>query len=158
MYGATHWRAPLWIGLPVQWCGGVYAYALVKLAPHDRTIDWTKLARGILLAGEQMQYPAGPLVGCLPDVFYLRTQKRAGPSINPCALASLRMALAGETDALATAVSGDGKHHVVAPFPVTIAGGAAVVRAPKGVKYQVIVDGKRIVEVTSKGTDKLPLQ
>ena len=27
VYGATHWKGPNWIGLPVQWCGTVYAYA-----------------------------------------------------------------------------------------------------------------------------------
>jgi hypothetical protein len=35
VYGATNWRAPNWIGLPVQWCGTVYAYALLLLAPYD---------------------------------------------------------------------------------------------------------------------------
>ncbi|MHC4403190.1 MAG: hypothetical protein ACYTG0_26310, partial [Planctomycetota bacterium] len=35
VFGATNWRAPCWIGLPVQWVGGVYAYALTMLAPHD---------------------------------------------------------------------------------------------------------------------------
>jgi hypothetical protein len=155
VYGATNWRAPNWIGLPVQWCGGVYAYWLTKLAPHDRTLDWNRLARGILIAGEQMQYPDGPKVGCLPDVFYLGAQRRAGPSINPCALVSLRLAVAGEVESLA--VASDGKHRVAAPFAVEIRGGKAHVRAKAGATYQVLIDGRRIVEVRSKGRDTIEL-
>ena len=33
--GATQWVAPNWIGLPVQWCGLVYADALYRFARHD---------------------------------------------------------------------------------------------------------------------------
>jgi len=158
VYGATNWRAPNWIGLPVQWCGGVYAYFLTKLAPHDRTLDWNALARGILIAGEQMQYPDGhKLVGCLPDVFRLRGQQRAGPSINPCALASLRLAMESELDSLAVAVSDDGRHRVCAPVPVTIRQGKAHLRARKGTAYQVVIDGERIVSVQSRGRDVVPL-
>jgi hypothetical protein len=30
--GATNWQAPNWIGLPVEWCGLVYADSLARLA------------------------------------------------------------------------------------------------------------------------------
>ncbi|MBI4618501.1 MAG: hypothetical protein HY720_33195, partial [Planctomycetes bacterium] len=156
VFGATNWNAPNWIGLPVQWCGTVYAYSLVQLVPHDDALDWKKLAEGILLAAEQMQYPDGPLAGCLPDVFDLASQARLGPSINPCALASLRLVLAGELDSLAV-VTGDG-HRVLAPFPVEIRDGRAIVRAPAGATYQVLVDGERVVDVTSTGEDSIPLE
>jgi len=155
VYGATNWRAPNWIGLPVQWCGGVYAYWLTKLAAHDKTLDWRRLAEGILIAGEQMQYPDGPKIGCLPDVFNLAGQHRAGPSINPCAMASLRIAVAGELDSLAVAT--DASHRVTAPFDVSIRDGKAVVRVKAGTAYQVLVDGRRIVDVRSKGTDVIDL-
>ena len=49
----------MWVGLPVQWVGGVYAYALTTLAPHDKSLDWNHLARGILISAEQQQYPDG---------------------------------------------------------------------------------------------------
>jgi hypothetical protein len=155
VYGATNWRAPNWIGLPVQWCGSVYAYALGLLAPYDQTLDWKRLARGILIAAEQMQYPDGKLVGCLPDIFDLPAQRRAGPSINPCALVSLRMLLDGEVDFLS--VAADAGHRVAAPFPVTIREGKAYVRAERGVDYQVLVDGQRIVDIKSQGTDVISL-
>ncbi|MBI5369253.1 MAG: hypothetical protein HZA54_19610, partial [Planctomycetes bacterium] len=156
VYGATNWVAPNWIGTPVQWCGTFYAYALLRLARHDSTLDWRRLAEGITLAAEQMQYPSGPLIGCLPDVFTLPGQQRAGPSINPCALVSLRLALAGEADALA--VASDGTHRVVAPFPVELRGGQAAVKARAGVAYQVLIDGRRIVDVMSQGEDLIPLE
>ncbi len=155
VFGATNWRAPNWMGLPVQWCGGVYAYALHRLAPHDRTLDWDRLARGILVAGEQMQCPDGPTAGCLPDSLALADQRRNGPMINPSALVGLRLVLDGKLDALA--VARDGKRRVVAPFPATIRGETAVVQAAKGVAYQVVVDGKRVVDVKSAGTDEVPL-
>ena len=159
--GATNWRAPNWIGLPVQWCGGVYAYALALLAPHEKTLEWAKLARGILIAGEQMQHPAGKYVGCLPDAWDIASQGRRPWTINPCALVSLRLVLDEEVDSLAVAV-GEGRtgrtHRVAAPFPVTIRDGEARIRARKGVAYQVLVDGQRIIDVKSRGADVVPLE
>ncbi len=153
--GATHWRAPNWIGLPVQWCGYVYAYALTLLAPHDRTLDWPRLAWGILLAAEQMQYPDGEFAGCVPDSFSLADQRRHPWNINPCAIVSLRLALEGQFDGLAIAHAGS--HRIVSPFPVKISGGKAHITAPTGIKYEVLVDGVRIIPITSRGTDVVDL-
>lgn len=154
--GATQYRAPLWIGRPVQWCGGVYARALALLAPHDATLDWRRLAEGILSAAMAIQYPVGELAGCLPDVFQLEDQQRGGPAINPSAVMGLQLALEGGIDSLATATSA--KHRVTAPFPVTILDGQAVIEGIAGTRYQVIVDGQRIVDVDSHGRDELPLE
>jgi hypothetical protein len=155
-FGATQWVEPNWIGLPVQWCGLVYGYALTLLSPHDRTLDWDKLARGILVAAEQMQYPDGELAGCLPDFYLLREQKRGGPSVNPGALVSLRLALQKRVDSL-TAAS-NGTHRVASPFPVTIVDGVARIESIKGAgEYQVIVDGKRIVTLVASGGEEIPL-
>jgi len=155
VYGATGWRAPNWIGLPVQWCGYDYACSLVQLAPHDPAFPWTKVATGILTAAEQMQYPEGPFAGCVPDSYNLAEQTRNGPAINPAALVSLRLRLEGKLDGLACAIA-DG-HHVVAPFPVTIANGRAIIQARAGTDYQVAVDGRRIVEIHSRGKDEVPI-
>lgn len=82
--GATSWEAPLWIGLPVQWCGLCYADALLRLAPHDPDGPWTKLAHGIARSGIQQVYPAGhPSAGLLPDSFTLEIQHRNIFDINP---------------------------------------------------------------------------
>ncbi len=156
VFGATNWRAPCWIGLPVQWVGGVYAYALTLLAPHDDSLDWNHLARGILLSAEQQQYPDGEYAGLLPDSVKLETQERRPWRINPCALVSLRLVLDGQLDSLSVAT--DGKHRVIAPFPVTIRDGKAHVDAQQGVSYQILVDGERIVQVKSRGRDLVPLK
>jgi len=158
VYGATNWRAPNWIGLPVQWCGLVYAYALTELAPYDQTLDWRHLAEGILISGEQMQVPReeGDYAGLLPDSFHLRYQRRQGPFINPCALVLLRLAVQGQPHRLAIAVGE--KHRVVAPFPVKVAGTEAVIQGQAGISYQIVIDGAHIKTVNSQGEDRIPLE
>lgn len=90
VFGATQWRAPVWLGLPVQWCGLVYADALHRLMREDPTdgLTWKKLADGITVSGIQQSWPSSDtaLQGLLPDSFVLRTQHRNGPAINPATL------------------------------------------------------------------------
>jgi hypothetical protein len=155
VFGATGWQAPNWMGLPVQWCGYDYAYALTMLAPLDQAMDWKQIATGIEITAEQMQYPSGQFAGCEPDSFNLARQHRNGPAINPCAIVSLRLALEGKLDSLAVASAGG--HRVVAPFPVAVRGDEARIEARAGVAYQVVVDGGRIVQVNSRGEDTVPL-
>lgn len=153
VFGATHWRHN-WIGLPVQWVGGVYAYALTILAPYDRSLDWNHLARGILISAEQQQYPEGKWIGLLPDSFVLKTQTRNPARINPCALVSLRMALDGQVDSLA--VAADGRHRVAAPFAVTLRDGKAQIQSPKGLSYEILVNGQVVpVPAEAKGVVSL---
>lgn len=95
VFGATNWQAPVWFGTPVQWCGLVYAWSLYRLAEHVPDGPWKKLADGITISGMQQQYPDGVKAGCFPDVFYLRAQQRAGPTINPAPLLVLQAFLEG---------------------------------------------------------------
>ncbi|MDH4240821.1 MAG: hypothetical protein OEW48_14785, partial [Phycisphaerae bacterium] len=83
--GATNWQAPLWIGLPVQWCGLVYSSALHLLSEYDPKGPWQKIAKGVTIAGLQMSWPMADKKrqGLLPDAFDLRQQVGAGPAINP---------------------------------------------------------------------------
>ncbi|UCG58401.1 MAG: hypothetical protein JSU70_02630 [Phycisphaerales bacterium] len=83
--GATNWKAPVWFGRPVQWCGLVYGSALHMLSDHDPAGPWAKIAKGITAAGLQMSWPLADekRLGLLPDFFDLRTQVGAGPAINP---------------------------------------------------------------------------
>ena len=85
VFGATQWKAPVWFGLPVQWCGLVYADALYQLARQDPQGIWKKLADGITISGMQQSWPPEDkrYKGLLPDSFVLREQKRNGPAINP---------------------------------------------------------------------------
>ena len=88
VFGATGWRAPVWMGLPVQWCGLVYADALYRLIRDDPKGPWKQLADGITLSGIQQSWPSEnrDQQGLLPDSFVLRPQKRNGPAINPATL------------------------------------------------------------------------
>lgn len=158
VYGATNWRAPNWIGLPVQWCGLVYAYALTELARYDTTLDWRHLAEGILIAGEQMQVPReeGDYAGLLPDSFHLAYQRRQGPFINPCALALLRLALNGQPHRLSIAIGE--RHRIASPFPVKIEGNQAVIKGQAGLSYQVLIDGEQILTINSQGEDRVSLE
>ncbi len=82
--GSTNWVAPNWIGRPVQWCGLVYADALVELARHDPDGPWSRIADGIAASGILQSYPIGdPSQGLLPDSFNLREQVRIPADINP---------------------------------------------------------------------------
>ncbi len=83
--GATNWKAPVWFGRPVQWCGLVYADALYWLARRDPDGPWKRLADGIAAAGIQHTWKQDDAErqGLLPDFFELRQQVRAGPAINP---------------------------------------------------------------------------
>jgi hypothetical protein len=49
-------------------------------------------------------------------------------------------------------------HRVVSPFPVKLEAGKAVIQAKKGAAYQVLVDGNRVVDVKSAGTDTVPVE
>ncbi len=158
--GATNWVAPNWIGLPVQWCGLDYSEALFMLSKHDTIVDWKKIAEGILVTGEQMQYPDGPSIGLLPDSFKLAIQKRVPADINPTVLVMQRRLLDGKLESLAVVVSPDKKFRVVSPYPTkleTTADGkpVAVIDAPSGTTYQVLVNGTEVRTIESKGTDRV---
>ena len=59
VYGATQWVAPNWMGLPVQWCGLVYADALYRLVKYDPSGPWQQIAEGISASGVQQTWPFG---------------------------------------------------------------------------------------------------
>jgi len=83
--GATNWKAPIWFGQPVQWCGLVNGSALHLLSRYDPEGPWATLANGITAAGLQMTWPTSDAKrqGLLPDYFLLRPQRSEGPAINP---------------------------------------------------------------------------
>lgn len=85
--GATNWRAPFWIGRPVQWCGLVYGAGLANLAKVDHANGtlWRQLASGITVTGVQMSWPTSDhdRQGLLPDFYHLVAQRSDGPAINP---------------------------------------------------------------------------
>jgi hypothetical protein len=98
VFGATQFVAPLWIGLPVQWCGLVYGNAIRRLARHDPGGFWLQLADGIAAAGVQQTHPWSDAAyqGLLPDSFDLRTQVRNPVPINPATLLPEALEMFGE--------------------------------------------------------------
>ena len=102
-----------------------------------------------------MQFPSGQFAGCEPDSFNLAEQHRNGPAINPCALVSLRLALEGKLDSLAVATAAG--HRVVAPFPGNHSRKPGPRPGPPRPAYQIVVDGRQILEVQSRGDDSIPL-
>jgi hypothetical protein len=99
VFGATNWKAPVWLGLPVQWCGLVYADSLYWLARDDAKGPWKQLADGISFSGIQQSWPSSDsdLQGLLPDSFVLRAQHRNGPAINPATLEANALRFFGQT-------------------------------------------------------------
>ena len=84
VFGASDWVAS-WFGVPVQWCGLVYADALNRFEKYDPAGPWRQLADGITASGIQQSWPLDDAerVGLLPDSYQLRPQVRSGPAINP---------------------------------------------------------------------------
>jgi len=72
-----------WLGVPVQWCGLVYAYALQELAEFDDRYPWLTIAEGIVNSAMHQQLTEGELIGTLPDSYgdYFITAR--GAYINP---------------------------------------------------------------------------
>jgi hypothetical protein len=60
-----------WIGLPVVWCGLVYAYAIQDLAQYDDSLAWRQIARGITVSAMHQQYTEGPNRGTYPDSWHM---------------------------------------------------------------------------------------
>lgn len=162
VFGATNWRAPNWIGLPVQWCGLDYAEALFHLAQEDQTLDWGKVAQGILIAAEQMQYPSGPSIGLLPDSFVLSAQSRRIWDINPTVMVMQRRRIQGKIDSIDIVRSPDGAVRVVSPFKTTIQSESEgkttlCIEAEKGVSYQILINNQPKT-ILSQGTDKIQVE
>lgn len=136
--GATGWKAPVWIGLPVQWCGLVYADALYRLARYDDSYSWSRLADGITVAGLQHSWGLDDAerVGLLPDSYELLPQQRSGPAINPATVG-----------VNATRLFGRGAIYDCYVFPET----HVWVQAPAS-----ILPGKRSVTGISFATDGWP--
>ena len=80
--GSTFYRHS-WIGLPVVWCGLVYAYGLQDLAEFDESFDWRRVAQGITNSTMWQQYTDGPSKGTYPDSWNMVKNKPNPADINP---------------------------------------------------------------------------
>ncbi len=152
VFGATGWRSPNWMGRPVQWCGLDYAYALILLAKHDKSVDWLKLADGIVTSAECQLYVDEPeFKGLLPDSVQVKTQERYVFAINPTVVHMLRRMIDGKhTNVSVVDVAG---RRVVAPYPMKAEGNGVRIKAEQGVDYDIMIDGTDVVKIHSQGND-----
>lgn len=72
-----------WIGLPVVWCGLVYAYALQDFAQYDDSLDWQAIAMGITRSAEWQQYTEGENRGTYPDSWDMVENRPIPADISP---------------------------------------------------------------------------
>ena len=93
-----------WLGNPVQWCGLVYAYYLQKLAPHDKAFPWKRVAEGMTVSGEWLQFgdERPDLKGSYPDGLYKRLTDRCPAMINPEDIILNRYAVEGHDPRVGT--------------------------------------------------------
>lgn len=118
--GATHYVAPNWIGLPVQWCGLVYAEAVRRFGAYENAVFWNKLADGIAVAGIQHVHLASETdnQGLLPDSFDLKAQFRNPVPINPGTLMPSASRFYGEAPVQGLAARPGNAGFIHAPGPV----------------------------------------
>jgi hypothetical protein len=125
VYGATSWRAPVWFGRPVQWCGLVYANALYRLVRHDPAGPWKQLADGITSVGVFYSWPHDDKdrQGLLPDVWEMLAQRRDGPAINPGTVQANAVRLYGKDSLYDFRVFRSGSQRLLVHAPGDIAPG-----------------------------------
>ncbi len=88
IFGVSFYNAAPWFGIPVQWCGLDYAYALLKLAEYDNSYPWRHIAEGITLCAMQMQTTEGEHKGGYPDSVNLMSYTKSDPGmLNPWGIA-----------------------------------------------------------------------
>ncbi|MBI3922637.1 MAG: hypothetical protein HY318_14540, partial [Armatimonadetes bacterium] len=122
VFGST-FMTHSWLGLPVQWCGLVYAYHLQHLAEYDSAnsassrFPWKEVARGITVSGMYQQFDVGenePLTGTYPDSWGNYFTRKNGAYINPEDIVVNLLALEGHDPEPKTVLltSGESKIHV----------------------------------------------
>jgi hypothetical protein len=141
---------PVWFGVSQPRTGVIYAYALTLLAEHDKSIDWTNIAKGILYSTEKMQFTNGVNVGCLPDVFTIDSQHAGLVGINPVAVTILRLTIERRPATLFVLV--DHGDRYVSPFPLkSTKRGIESTDAPTDQSFQILCNGNRIINAKGNG-------
>lgn len=133
VFGSTFFTHS-WIGLPVQWCGLVYAYGLVELMRFDSDDLWRRQVEGMTASAMHQQWPLDnkDLAGSYPDSYGQWFTVRNGAYINPEDIQVNAMALRGLDPGLrSVAVQIGGRTvHVTAPgdLQTSTAGGRLTLR------------------------------
>lgn len=127
-----------WLGLPVQWCGLVYAYGLNHLAdcPSSRSELWRKIAYGVTVSGAYQQFDFDDeRAGTYPDSYNLWTGARNAAYINPEDIAVNLLALRGYDPDISTLLA------------TGLPEGAAHVSSGARVRSAEITDGRLVARL-----------
>lgn len=133
VFGSTFFTHS-WIGLPVQWCGLVYAYGLVELMRFDDDDLWRRQVEGMTVSGMYQQWPMdnAQLAGSYPDSYGQWFTVRNGAYINPEDIQINALALQGLDPGLRSVAAKLGERvvHVTAPgdLQVSAEGGRLAIR------------------------------
>jgi len=150
VFGATAWKAPVWIGRPVQWCGLVYSDALYRLVAYDPSGPWKQIADGITAMGLRYSYPLEDKhrQGLLPDSWEILGLTRNEPPINPGTVQANAVNFFGKGSLYDCRVFRLGKNRIIvhAPgelLPVAVAGNRVkfTVRGWPREPYFVLLNG-----------------
>lgn len=160
VFGSTFFRHS-WLGLPVQWCGLVYAYGLQELMRFDDDDLWRKQVEGITVSAMYQQWPwdENPdLIGTYPDSFGAWFTRRNPVHINPEDIAVNVLGLRGLDPGLRSVpVKGKGGLiHVTAPCDIEVeANGDAVSLKLHYVREQTVYASIAPVAVRADTTVKV---
>ena len=128
VFGSTFFHHS-WIGLPVQWCGLVYAYGLQELVRFDQNDLWRRQAEGMTVSAMYQQWPMDneELAGSYPDSYGNWFTRRNPVHINPEDIEVNLLALKGLDPGLRSVPfrMDDGLVHITAPADIKagVAGG-----------------------------------
>lgn len=123
VFGSTFF-VHTWIGLPVQWCGLVYAYGLQELMRFDPDDIWRRQVEGMTVSAmhQQWDWDNEELAGSYPDAYGDWFTRRVPVFIGPENIQLNLLAMQGLDPGLrAVPVSfDDGLVQVTAPADITV--------------------------------------
>ena len=115
VFGAS-WFQGSWFGRPVQWNGLRYAYAIQKLAEHDRSKPWRQIAEMIVRSAMYQQDVAGENVALWPDNISAVDSQKCPWVFSPREIIHCVLKLIGRDEEPQTTILGQGERrlHVTA--------------------------------------------
>ncbi|NQT51615.1 hypothetical protein HQ576_06180, partial [bacterium] len=120
VFGATFHRGS-WFGRPVQWNGLRYANAVLKLAEHDRSYPWRRIAELIIHSAIHQQDLEGENVALWPDNIDAVTDKKCPWVFAPRQIIRNILKLTGRDEDPATVMLGAAPNrvHITATATIT---------------------------------------
>jgi len=120
VFGAT-WFQGSWFGRPVQWNGLRYANSLLKLAEHDDSYPWRKIAEAVIRSAIHQQDLEGENVALWPDNVSAIDGKKCPWVFSPRQIIRNVLKLTGRDEDPATVILGEGEKrlHVSATARIT---------------------------------------